>query len=146
MVSNEPSALPHDDYMRAVANVLAGHGFRSRWWTETPDGVDLHAVFRDWPADSMISDEWANGVYLAWNPADGWILVEDGGSRTIWPLSEDSYTFSDPKQVGMDAFNRLIHGPTGWTPGPICMTHHWDTEPTRLAVEKWLQSAAEGAR
>ncbi|MGY0065129.1 hypothetical protein ACWY4P_53410 (plasmid) [Streptomyces sp. LZ34] len=133
------SDLPHDDYMAAVAHALAAAGAKPReYWTETPDGEQLDAVFRGWPAGTVNEDEWPDGVYLAWDQYRGWLLIEEDGGRNVDDLSEDSRIFCDPRQVAADTVARLTHGMNGWTPGPICIDgDRWDTKATYEAVEAW---------
>ncbi|MFC5905474.1 hypothetical protein, partial [Streptomyces zhihengii] len=110
-------------------------------WTETPDGEQLDAVFRDWPAGIVAEEHWPHGVYLGWDQRNGWLLIEDGGSRNTWPLSENSGTYSRPRQIAADTHARLTHGMDGYTPGPICATGPlWDDRIAAAAVAAWEQA------
>ncbi|MFE2601701.1 hypothetical protein ACFXCZ_35405 [Streptomyces sp. NPDC059396] len=139
--------LPHDGYMQAVADALAEYGIKpSNWWTGvSDDGRDtaiLEAVFQDWP-DGVGADEWLHDVLLTWDPYEGWRLIERGGGRNIFGLSEDSLAYVDPRQVAADTKARLTHGMRGWMPGPICIDGpRWDTRATEAAVDAWGATAA----
>lgn len=138
--------LPHDEYMAAVADALTARGLEpSKWWTTEDDsGADtdrLDGIFQ-WPHD-VSPEHWPHGVYLTWDQYDGWRLIEDGGGRNIYALSEDSGVYSDPRQIAADVKARLTHGLDGWSPGPICIAdHHWDTRATHDAVEAWSASTS----
>ena len=135
--------LPHDSYMAAVADALTAWGVTpSQWWTETPDGEQLDAVFL-WDDGTPSPEHWPYGVYLGWDQHAGWQLIEAGGPRNVDRLSPDSRTYCDPRQVAADVRARLSHGLDGWAPGPITIDGpRWDTRATQAAVERWETSAA----
>lgn len=132
--------LPHDPYMAAVADALAAWDIKpTKWWTETPDGEQLDAVFM-WDDGTPSPEHWPHGVYLGWDQHAGWQLIEAGGPRNVDSLSPDSRTYCDPRQVAADVRAQLTHGRT---PGPITLDGDWwDTQATQAAVERWETSAA----
>lgn len=137
-----PETLPHDEYMDAVAAQLAAYGLEpDQWWScEDDSGAAtsrLDGIFQ-WQAGVASSEYWPHGVYLTWDQYDGWRLIEEGGGRNIHALSEDSGTYSHPRQIAADVRSRFDHGLDGWTPGPICIAGgHWDPVATRDAVLAW---------
>ncbi|HEY9014142.1 MAG TPA: DUF6292 family protein [Gemmatimonadales bacterium] len=131
--------LPHDAYMDAVAHALTARGIVLVHWEAslTDDDEPIPDAYFTW--QDAITEEWPHGVYLIWDSCDGWRLVETGGGRNIYSLSEDSRTYSDPRQVAADVDARITHGMGGWTPGPICIIGDlWDSEATQAAVEAWV--------
>jgi hypothetical protein len=135
--------LPHDDYMQAVADALTAAGIApARWWASEDDsgaGTDrLDGVFQ-WHHGVANLEHWPHGVYLSWDQYDGWRLIEDGGGRNIWELSQETSSgYCDPRQVAADVQARFTHGLDGWTPGPVCIDgDRWDTAATQAAVEAW---------
>lgn len=141
MTSIETATLPHDDYMEAVVDALSARGIPpSQWWTSEDDSgaaTDRLDAVVLWSGIAS-PDHWPHGVYLTWDQYDGWRLIEEGGARTIWALSEDSLTYSDPRQVAADVAARLTHGMDGWTPGPVCIDGpRWDSRATQAAVTRW---------
>ncbi|KIF00844.1 hypothetical protein PL81_38670 [Streptomyces sp. RSD-27] len=138
-----PATLPHDDYMTAVAGALTAYGLEpDQWWSceddsGTPDSDRLDGVFQ-WRTGTANPEHWPHGVYLTWDQYDGWRLIEEGGGRTIHVLSEDSRTYSHPRQIAADVRSRFDHGLDGYTPGPICIAGgHWDPKATHDAVLAW---------
>lgn len=90
--------LPHDDYAKQVAAALADLGHELTWWTETPDGEVLDAVFT---LDEDLA-LWPDGVFLGWDQRDGWRLVD----KNIWPLDVDTY--ARPSDVAAMAHAKLL--------------------------------------
>lgn len=136
------TALPHDEYMAAVADALAGYGIPPAHWENGVSDDDIPDAIFTWGNNS--SDVWLHGVYLIWDSYNGWRLIENGGGRNIYDLSEDSRVYTDPRQVAADARARLTHGMDGWMPGPICIDgDRWDTRATQEAVRAW-EAAHDG--
>jgi len=133
-------ALPHDHYMDFVAHQLAAYGIEpGRCWTETPDGLQLDAVFLDWPAGTVNAEHWPHDVALAWDQNRGWMLIEQGGGRTVWPLSKDSGTYTHPRQIAADTMTRLYRGMDDYySPGPVTIAGpRWDGQAVHEAVTAW---------
>jgi hypothetical protein len=132
--------LPHDEYMAAVARALHAEDIEpAEWWTDQEDDR-LDAVFR-WDDAAPRAEHWPHGVYLGWDQHTGWNMIEAGGSRAVHALP-DCRTYGDPQQIAATVHARLVHGPDGWTPGPICRTGDlWDVRPTVAAVERWDTAA-----
>lgn len=129
--------LPHDDYITAVANALAGYGITViDGGTSTPDGQLLDGWINFAPA-SVSTDLWPHGVYLGWDQQNGWLLIEQGGGRNVDPLDPTAVrTYSSPQQVACSAANALRGR---MSTGPITNdgTWSWDSRPLEAAVKAW---------
>lgn len=141
------NALPHDEYMTAVANALTAYGLEpDQWWSSdddsgTPDTDRLDGIFQ-WRTGTANTEHWPHGVYLTWDQYDGWRLIEEGGGRNMHALSEDSGTYSHPRQIAADVRARFDHGLDGWTPGPICIAGgYYNPAAVQAAVEAWNPTA-----
>lgn len=93
--------LPHDEYAGQVAAELDALGHAITWWTETPDGEVLDAVFT-FDEDLAL---WPDGVFLGWDQRDGWRLVD----KNVRPLDVDTY--ARPADVAAMTHARLLGQP-----------------------------------
>lgn len=105
-MTNSPAPLPHDDYARAVADALAAAGTApATWFTSTPDGHQLDAVF-NMAAGTFDPDAWPDGVYLGWDQNAGWDLTDNAGNRNTYPLGLEM--FASPAAVAGRTRTRLL--------------------------------------
>jgi hypothetical protein len=138
--------LPHDDYMTAVANYLATYGI-----TVTDGGTSENDDLLDgWITVDPVSvsaDAWPHGVYLGWDQAHGWLLIEQGVGRNVDSLDPTAVrTYSSPQQVACSAANAL-RGRLATGPITNDGTWSWDPRPLQEAVRAWasLEKAGYGA-
>lgn len=83
--------LPHDDYAASVVEALTAIGVTpDQWWTETPNGQQLDAVFT-FGTNADIRQEWPDGVFLGWDQRQGWSLVDESTNRALFPLGLGTY-------------------------------------------------------
>jgi hypothetical protein len=129
------NALPHDEYIEAVAEAFTHLGLRVTADTTTPDSQQLEAWIRFDPAD-IDTDTWEDGVYLGWDPQRGWHLIEDGGGRNVRDLDPEGVAtvWAHPQQVAASAVNALAGQ---LSTGPICIEEPWDSRPVEAAVKAW---------
>ena len=123
------ATLPHGPYMDLVHACLADEGITPRMWLSTPDGEQLDAVY-EFDDRYLDEDEWPDGVYLAWNQNDGWVLTDTGSSRSQYPLK--LHTYARPQDVATIVAAQLRGQPTPTVPcGP------WAHDITAEAVAAW---------
>lgn len=134
--------LPHGDYMTAVADHLASYGI-----TVTDGGTsendDLLDGWITFDSASISADSWPHGVYLGWDQARGWLLIEQGGGRNVDSLDPTAVkTFSSPQQVACSVANALRGR---LSTGPITNdgTWSWDPRPLQAAIKEWEADAGE---
>jgi hypothetical protein len=138
--ADDGQGLPHGDYMAAVVGELTAVGIAPKTcWAESPDGQQLDGYFELDTDSGRPAENWPDGVGLGWDQYNGWLLISRNGARTVYPLSPDSGTYSQPRQIATNVWNRLVHGMDGWMPGPIAMTGEgrFDTESLIRAVKDW---------
>lgn len=133
--------LPHDEYITAVAETLAGYSITvTDGGTSSPDGQLLDGWIHV-DLSSVSTEQWPHGVYLGWDQTRGWLLIEQGGGRNVHDLDPTAVkTFSSPQQVACSAANAL-RGRLATGPITNDGTWSWDSRPLQAAVEAWETGA-----
>lgn len=122
--------LPHEDYILAVYNALAGLGLRlgEDAQTSSPDGQQLDGWISFRP-DVIDRTSWPAGVYLGWDQHAGWSLCDEG-TRSLYPLELEVY--ASPTSVAARTRTRLSDEPDA----PADQA--WDgAEALKAAVAVW---------
>lgn len=128
-VAEDDDSLPHDDYMGLVAAALEAAGIKPEtWWTETADGEILDGVFKF--DDPRITQEWPDGIYLAWGQNRGWALITEGQNRWVMDLPIGAY--AHPDAVAFATLRRALNLELAE------INDDWDDAAATLAkVEAW---------
>lgn len=129
--------LPHDAYMEAVDAAFKAVGVEPKtYWTETPDGEQLDAVFQ-FHSLHIDAAEWPDGAYLGWDQNHGWLLIEPGGGRNVFDTELSIY--ANPTAVAAVVRALLV----GKEEAEVHET--WDGQDELIAaVHRWEDEAAGG--